>query len=93
MSHFYAGVKGARGPATRCGSKGSGMSAYAKSWNTQVNVVYTHRYNGKNYVDIFATDLRTNKSRMLYSGPEEYMVDGLKAATATALTQAGESTP
>jgi hypothetical protein len=32
MSHFYGTVKGARGEATRCGSKNSGMETYCASW-------------------------------------------------------------
>ena len=32
MSHFYGVVQGARGDATRAGSKASGLTATAASW-------------------------------------------------------------
>jgi hypothetical protein len=32
MSHFYGTLQGARGPATRCGTKKSGVTATAASW-------------------------------------------------------------
>lgn len=38
MSHFYETLKGNRGPATRCGTKGSGMHVQAASWDGCVDV-------------------------------------------------------
>ena len=32
MSHFYGTLQGARGEATRCGSKSSGVTTYAAGW-------------------------------------------------------------
>lgn len=42
MSHFYGGIKGGRGPATRCGFKNSGYHAYAQGWQGGVQVYLFH---------------------------------------------------
>lgn len=39
MSHFYAVVKGNRGEATRCGSKGSGIRTVAASWSGAIETI------------------------------------------------------
>jgi|GEM_PF-4640406 len=33
MSHFYSGIKGNRGEATRRGTKGSGVRGFVSGWN------------------------------------------------------------
>src|SRR3954466_5993538 len=38
MSHFYGGISGSRGPATRMGTKESGFSAYAQGHGSRVSV-------------------------------------------------------
>lgn len=38
MSHFYSGIHGSRGPATRAGTKESGISAYAQGWGSRLSV-------------------------------------------------------
>ncbi len=38
MSHFYAGIHGSRGPATRMGTKESGITAYAQGWSSRLSV-------------------------------------------------------
>ena len=43
MAHFYGTLQGARGKATRCGSKGSGIETTAAGWGGAVTVrVYEH---------------------------------------------------
>lgn len=42
MSHFYGGIEGNRGPATRMGSKDSGFRAYAQGYGARVTVAFTH---------------------------------------------------
>lgn len=32
MSHFYSRIQGSKGAATRCGTRGSGISAEATGW-------------------------------------------------------------
>lgn len=39
MSHFYGTLKGARGEATRCGSKNSGLRVVAASWKGAIEVL------------------------------------------------------
>lgn len=39
MSHFYGTMKGSRGEATRCGTKNSGMSVTAASWNGAIRTL------------------------------------------------------
>lgn len=33
MSHFYSRIHGNKGPATRCGTKSSGITAMATGWD------------------------------------------------------------
>lgn len=42
MSHFYGTLKGARGRATRCGHKSSGLVTQAASWSGAVEVELRH---------------------------------------------------
>ena len=42
MSHFYAVIHGNRGEATRCGSKGSGITTTAAAWSGAVRVILDH---------------------------------------------------
>lgn len=43
MSHFYAQMQGARGMASRCGSKGSGHWCHIRGWNGGVEVKAHYR--------------------------------------------------
>lgn len=38
MAHFYGGVHGNRGEATRLGTKDSGLKAFANGWDIGVDV-------------------------------------------------------
>jgi hypothetical protein len=42
MSHFYGGVKGNRGRATRGGSKNSGYESYCTGWGGGIEVWLKH---------------------------------------------------
>jgi hypothetical protein len=42
MAHFFGALQGARGPATRLGSKGSGLTTTAASWNGAIQVEVRH---------------------------------------------------
>lgn len=42
MSHFYGYLQGARGEATRCGHKSSGLTVKAASWNGSIRVTLSH---------------------------------------------------
>ena len=69
MSHFYGTLQGARGPASRCGSKGSGICTHAASWEGAVCAnVYL-----ENDIDWARVSLTTWQGRginmLLYDGP------------------------
>jgi hypothetical protein len=38
MAHFYGGIDGSRGPATRMGTQASGFQAYAQGWGSRIGV-------------------------------------------------------
>lgn len=42
MGHFYAEIQGNRGPASRMGSKKSGMWAHIRGWRIGAEVVLEH---------------------------------------------------
>ena len=42
MSHFYGTLQGNRGPATRCGTKSSGIKVVAASWRGCITVSIYH---------------------------------------------------
>lgn len=50
MAHFYAQMKGNKGEATRCGTKGSGMSVQAAGWKGAIDVQLTARNDHDCYV-------------------------------------------
>lgn len=77
MSHFYSRIQGNRGEATRCGTKKSGMSVSAKSWNTSVSVEYSYDDELKeNYITIQITNLKTHETKTVYHGPEDTKMNG-----------------
>lgn len=69
MSHFYGVIQGNRGEATRGGSKASGFSATAASWQGSVRV---HLYEdaGTDFARITLEPWQgQGASRFLYDGP------------------------
>jgi hypothetical protein len=42
MAHFYGGISGSRGPATRMGTKDSGFDAYAQGYGSRISVSFHH---------------------------------------------------
>lgn len=73
MAAFMGGVEGQRGPATRLGSKNSGINAWAKSWDSKISTEYEVR-DDATYVRVFATDLHSGKRVELWSGLEAALV-------------------
>ena len=65
MSHYYAHIIGSKGPATRCGSKKSGITASAFGWDLGGTVEC--RYNEKLDTDIIYlyTTRNNNRTRSL----------------------------
>lgn len=58
MARYHAAVRGNRGPASRCGSKHSGIKATVNGWDTGVEVEI-HYENERDVVYIYRT-LGTN---------------------------------
>jgi hypothetical protein len=54
MTQFYGRIEGNRRPATRLGSKESGLVAEARGWNIGGEVVITH-IDGKDVVRFYKT--------------------------------------
>ena len=74
MSHFYGIVQGNRGEATRGGSKNSGYSAVAASWEgaVKVNLWFNAEQGdgGEDWAEVYLTPWRgAGKNILLYRGP------------------------
>ena len=54
MSQFYAEIQGNRGPASRGGSKASGISAHVRGWEVGVRVQVDH-VGGADVVRVYRT--------------------------------------
>lgn len=61
MAHFYGGVHGNRGQATRLGTAGSGMNTFAQGWDLGATVRVFVDKDGKDRVSVWLTG-GTNKS-------------------------------
>jgi len=73
MSHFYGYLKGNRGETHRCGSKGSGMWAEVKSWDSELSVTLHEDGDGKDVYDISVSPIRgagQEKLRLRVNGEE-----------------------
>jgi hypothetical protein len=69
MSHFYGTLAGCRGEATRCGSKESGITTHAASWDGAVRArVYDRNGVGWTTVELVPWH-GSGKNRLLYDGP------------------------
>ena len=62
MAHFYGGVSGNRGPATRTGTKNSGLQVFANGWNAGVEV--SGLAAGDNDRDAFVVRATTGSSNL-----------------------------
>lgn len=70
MAHFYGRIAGARGEATRCGTKASGYRAEAASWEGKVTVSLWHRDDGQDWATVRLEPHHGNGTyRLLYDGP------------------------
>lgn len=69
MAHFYGTIQGSRGQASRLGTRGTGLTTYAASWEGAVRV-YMYEKDG---VDLVQVELVQHQgagvNRLLYSGP------------------------
>ena len=53
MSHFYGSLKGARGEATRCGTKNSGMQTITAGWQGAIQVNVEVNQDGDDYYTVW----------------------------------------
>lgn len=60
MSHFYSSIRGNRGPATRCGSKASGITAEATGWD--IGGVVCTTFNPQLQTDVVTFSLTTGSN-------------------------------
>lgn len=71
MAHFYGYIRGRRGDATRLGTKASGLTVTAASWQGAVLVTLGHdEETGQDVVSVSLVPWRgAGVDRVLYSGP------------------------
>jgi hypothetical protein len=77
MSHFYGVLHGSRGEATRCGTKDSGVTATAASWEGAIKTTLYER-DGQDYAEVTMQPWHGSGTRyLLYRGPVgEYKPEG-----------------
>jgi len=69
MSHFYGVMQGSRGGVTRCGTKNSGLSTTAASWNGAINVALYQDADGQDCYRVVQTPWHGNGvTRILAEG-------------------------
>ena len=70
MAQFYAYMRGSRGPASRLGTRQSGITITTKSWEGEVNVsMWTDGREGRDYVRVTLGRHGHGDSVTLYNGP------------------------
>ena len=71
MAHFYGAVQGSRSETSRLGSKKSGLSTVAASWQGAVEVyIYYDETTGKDIASVFLSPWHGKGiSQNLYVGP------------------------
>ena len=70
MAHFYGVLSGGRGEATRTGTKNSGLTATAASWNGAVTT-QLYEKNGHDFARVTLGQWRSrgqSPARVLYDG-------------------------
>ena len=77
MATFYGTLQGARGEATRCGSRQSGIHAAAQSWDGSVAVTL-YEEDGETMARILAGRGSTSHpfGRTVYAGPLRDLIEG-----------------
>ena len=71
MSHFYGTLRGNRGPATRCGTKASGVVTHAAGWSGCVKVrVFHNDADDRDHFEVWLTPWKCSggQSTLLAAG-------------------------
>lgn len=74
MAQFRAEIQGARGRASRLGTKQSGMWAHVRGWDIGVRIDIMHR-DGRDIIMVYKTGGSTNPSPQ-YSKPIATLIEG-----------------
>ena len=71
MAHFWSRIRGARGEASRCGTRDSGMESVVASWEGAVSVTLWHdAARGHDYAVVKLIPWHgKGVERVLYDGP------------------------
>ena len=70
MSYFYGTIKGAKGEASRCGSKNSGMVTNCASWKGAIRCSAYIRADGTDCILVEKVLWRgVGEYKVLYNGP------------------------
>jgi hypothetical protein len=65
MAHFYGDLKGRFKPATKCGSKQSGMTTHIRSWTMGIKTICEYdEINNRNVFKVFLTGGSNNTSKI-----------------------------
>lgn len=69
MAHFYGTIKGARGEASRLGSKASGLKVVAASWDGAIEVVLDVDSKGHNTFRVMEREWHgSGRNRLIAEG-------------------------
>lgn len=72
MAQFFANIRGARGPASRLGTKVSGIRTSTKSWDGEVNVHAWHDPStSTDHITVTLGGHNFGPSLTLYQGPAD----------------------
>lgn len=74
MAHFYGTLQGARGQASRCGSRSSGIRASAQSYSGSVVASLEDTIAGTR-AEVSIADGSSSSGRVIYSGPLSWLVE------------------
>jgi hypothetical protein len=55
MSRFYATIRGARGEASRTGTRGSGITGHVRGWDVGARVRIYEGPDGEDVVEVYRT--------------------------------------
>lgn len=88
MTQYRGMIRGNHGPATRCGTKKSGLSIRAGSWSGGVVVSFYHDHRAgvdMVHVSLCQWENGAGSDRLLYQGPADGTGMGAPARTAKAV--------
>jgi len=77
MAHFYGILRGSRSPATRCGTKTSGLTASARGWDIGARIEARHYdYLGDDTIELYLDGGSNGLQKEVFLG--EFDADSLE---------------